>query len=64
MSWLIGSKPQICPTTNLSMESRRRYVAVLRKSLQRTVIDQRGLDALRTLIPELGPDGREPEFDE
>lgn len=64
MSWLTGSKPQICPTTNLSMESRRRYVAVLRKSLQRAVIDQRGLDALRTLIPELGPDGREPEFDE
>ena len=64
MQWLNGEKPQRCPTTGLSMDNRRKHVAILKRSLQRAVIDQRGLDALRALVPELGPNGTEPEFED
>lgn len=64
MSWMTGAKPARCPTTGLSIEARRKYVATLRNALRRAVIDQRGMDALRALVPELGPNGVEPEFEE
>lgn len=62
--WLNGNKPQRCPLTNMSLETRRRQVAVLQRSLQRAVIDQKGMDALRALIPEMGASGVEPVFDD
>lgn len=64
MQWLNGQKPQRCPLTGMTLDMRRRYVAILQRALQRAVIDQKGLDAIRALVPELGPNGVEPDFDE
>lgn len=65
MSWMSsGHRPQRCPLTNMSMDKRRQQVAILRHALRRAVIDPKGLEALKTLVPELGPDGVEPDFEE
>lgn len=64
MSWMSsGHRPQRCPLTNMSMPERRRQVAILRQALRRAVIDPKGMEALKALVPELGPDGVEPDFD-
>lgn len=53
-----------CPLTGMRMDTRRRYVGVLQRSLSAAVLEDAGMDALRLLVPELGENGIEPVFDD
>lgn len=59
-----GNDPQKCPLTGMSKDLRRKRVGILQRSLDQAIMDQAGLDAIQQLVPELGPDGIAPEFDE
>lgn len=63
-SWMKGSERKLCPTTNMSVDMRRQYVAVLHRELRKCVLTPRAKDALDRLVPELGPDGVEPEIED